>query len=539
MVKAARYFFITICAASGSGGMEVNMSECNLECDATPSWSGYNYQGKVALYVVLEKLCKLYAEGRRTEISNFSLELEWIEDFSLIQKTGDRNVYKSIHQVKALDTTEIKAYGEAVFGLAAKIIEYNTIGEAYLHTWKPISIAEVDWKSNIKTLAQKHCKEANLISEMETLLTDNTEFTKTFKRIIKPKPGPVPDRIKRIQPNIEDNITAESVKAAIEKAIIFAKQDSDGFAAKLTDECLSKIHLFNYGNSTHCDLEEIKDKILEKINYHLDLQGGGWRKSDITYKETIYHYLMAVIDKNVVERHKRYSQDNKLSIPFQTFESILESQVLSDRSKEYYLFHLKSKFFDLHNDYCKRCTKKNNDNEICLECNLVAAIEDVRNMAIETFEKFCRILCADVKGEISAIEVFQRIFETTGVNACFFKALRDIKMEHEVKREMIRYTSKDKKTLLLTALADKGTDDDSSYVCLNIIQNKDIDGVLMDIDELVSKDFDEESIWECANKINMIEEFAEEAFDFSDHICHCKRVSIKPVGDVIRRLSDD
>lgn len=516
------------------------MSECNLECDATPSWSGYNYQGKVALYVVLDKICKLYEDGRRAEISDFSLELEWIEDFSVIHKCGDENVYKSIHQVKALDKTEIKDYGEAIFGLAAKVIEYNTIDEAYLHTWKPINIAAVDWKSSIKTLAQRHREETDLISKMERLLTDTTEFTNTYKRILKPKSGPVPDIIKRIQSNIAGKITVETVKAAIEKAIAFAKQDSAEFVAKLTDERLSKIHLFSYGDSNHCDLEAIKDKILEKINKHLELQKvGDWRKSDTKYKETIYHYLMAEIDKNVVERHKTYSQNNKITISFQVFENILESQSLSDRSKEYYLFHLKNKFFDLYNDYCKRCTKKNVDNKVCLSCNLIAAIEDVKNMDLETFEKFCRVLCADVKGEIHAIEVFQRIFEPTGVNACFFKALRDIKKEHEVKKEMIRYTSKDKKTLLLTALADKGTDDDSSYVCLNIIQNKDIDGALMDIDELVSKDFDEESIWECAKKISMIEDFTDPEFDFYDHICHCKRVSIKPVGDVIRRLNND
>lgn len=515
------------------------MPEYNLECDATPSWSGYNYQGKVALYAVLEKICKLYEDGRSVEISDFSLELEWIEDFSIIHRSGDRKAYKSIHQVKALDTTEIKDYGEAVLGLAAKVIEYNTIDEAYLHTWKPVSIAEDDWKSSIKALAQKHHEEVGLISKMESLLTDTTEFANTLKRILKPKSGPAPDIIKRIQPNIEGKITDKTVKDAIERAIVFAKQDGAEFVAKLTDDCLSKIQLFSYGDSNHCGLEAIKDKILEKIDCHLDLQGGGWRKSDIKYKETIYHYLMAEIDKNIVERHKSYSQDNKITIPFQTFEDILESQALSDRSKEYYLFHLKNKFFDLHNDYCKRCSKKGEDKSACLSCNLVVATEDVKNMDTETFEKFCRILCADVKGEISAIEVFQRIFEPTGVNACFFKALRDIKKEHEVKREMIRYTSEDKKTLLLTALANNGTDNAPSHVCLNVIQNKDIDGVFMDIDELVSKDFDEESIWECANRINMLEEFPEIGFDFSDHICHCKRVSIKPVGDVIRRLSDD
>ncbi len=516
---------------------EFNMDECNLEWDATPSWSGYNYQGKVALYVALDKICELYINGSQEEISDFCLELEWIEDFSIIHNVKNKKIYKSIHQVKALDTTDLKDYGEAIFGLALKVIEYNTINEAYLHTWKSINITESDWKCNIKNLAEKHCKESNLISNLELLLADASELTNIYKRIIKPKPGSVPNIIKRIQPNIEGEITIDTIRTAINKAIVFAKQDNNEFINQLTDERLLKIHLYGYGEDNYCDLESIKDKILKKIDNHLELQGGDWRKSEPKYKEIIYHYLMAEIDKNVIARHKTYAEGNKITISFRTFEDILENQSLSDRSKEYYLFHLKNKFFELHNDYCKRCKKRVEGKENCISCNLLEAIEDVKNMNLDTFEKFCRILCADVKGDVSTIEVFQKIFESTGVNSCFFKALRDIQKKHETKGEMIRYTTEDKKTLLLTALADKGTDDDPSYVCLNIIQNKEIDGLLMDIDELVSKDIDEESIWICANKINMVEESTDTDLNSSDHICHCKRVSIKPVGDVTRRLN--
>ncbi len=515
------------------------MTECNLEYDATPSWSGYNYQGKVALYVVLDKICELYLAGNIADISNFYLELEWLEDFSLIHKTADKNEYKSIHQVKALDTNDINKYREAVFGLSTKVIKYSTIDKAYLHTWKPINITEVDWKSNIKTMAQKQCEDVELITTMERILNDKTELTNITNRIIKPKQGSAPDIIKRIQPNIEGKITENTVKAAVEKIIAYAKQDSNKFVAKLTDEYVSKIHLFSYGGINYCDLDIIKDKILEKIDYHLELQGVDWRKSERKYKEIIYHYLMAEIDKNVVERHKLYSQNSKVTISFQVFEKILEDQGLSDHSKEYYLLHLKNKFFDLHNEYCRRCSKKDRNIGDCISCNLVTAVEDVKTMDLDIFERFCRILCTDVKGDLNTIEVFQRIFESTGVNSCFFKALRDVKKGYEINGDMIRYTSEDKKTLLLTALADKGTDDDSSYVCLNIIQNKYIDGVLMDVDELISKDFNEISIWECANKINVIDDYSEAGFDNSDHICHCKRVAIKPVGNAIGRLNND
>ena len=90
------------------------MSEYNLEFDATPSWSGYNYQGKVALYVVLDKLCKLYEDGRSAEISDFSLELEWIEDFAVIQsvvmRMSTNRFIKLRHLIKLILRTMAKLF---------------------------------------------------------------------------------------------------------------------------------------------------------------------------------------------------------------------------------------------------------------------------------------------------------------------------------------------------------------------------------------------------------------------------------------------
>lgn len=55
--------------------------------DATPSWNGFNYQGKVGLYVSLhminEQLQKdgLGASSTTDFLNDHSLEYEWIEDF--------------------------------------------------------------------------------------------------------------------------------------------------------------------------------------------------------------------------------------------------------------------------------------------------------------------------------------------------------------------------------------------------------------------------------------------------------------------------
>ncbi len=70
--------------------------------DATPSWNGFNYQGKVGLYVcltlILEKLNNhgFNSQGFTDFLENHSIEYEWIEDFSI--KKNEQ--YLSLHQVK-------------------------------------------------------------------------------------------------------------------------------------------------------------------------------------------------------------------------------------------------------------------------------------------------------------------------------------------------------------------------------------------------------------------------------------------------------
>ena len=69
--------------------------------DATPSWNGFIYQGKVGLYVclniILEKLRTSPTKKELTDfLESYSIEYEWIEDFSI----KVNNVYESLHQVK-------------------------------------------------------------------------------------------------------------------------------------------------------------------------------------------------------------------------------------------------------------------------------------------------------------------------------------------------------------------------------------------------------------------------------------------------------
>ncbi|WP_283183078.1 ABC-three component system protein [Pseudomonas svalbardensis] len=94
--------------------MEERESKSTLH-DATPSWNGFNYQGKVGLYVALSLIHKelgqkLDLDDMTSFMSDYSLEYEWIEDFSI--KKGDE--YISLHQVKHYKDSRFGSYKDAI-----------------------------------------------------------------------------------------------------------------------------------------------------------------------------------------------------------------------------------------------------------------------------------------------------------------------------------------------------------------------------------------------------------------------------------------
>lgn len=92
-----------------------NASTKSILHDATPSWNGYNYQGKVGLYVCLVNILNEARVGVNlpafdTFLDEHHIEYEWIEDFAI--KRGDD--YLSLHQVKHKGENKFKDHLEAI-----------------------------------------------------------------------------------------------------------------------------------------------------------------------------------------------------------------------------------------------------------------------------------------------------------------------------------------------------------------------------------------------------------------------------------------
>lgn len=110
--------------------------------DAIPTWSGFNYQGKMMLLHVLELINQIETNNDK---GIYAVELERIEDFSIICDSK----YKSFHQVKAyLSTNKWNRYIEAMDKLLKHRNESsNPTAKCYLTVAREIE----DWDDEANT----------------------------------------------------------------------------------------------------------------------------------------------------------------------------------------------------------------------------------------------------------------------------------------------------------------------------------------------------------------------------------------------------
>lgn len=114
--------------------------------NAAASWDGFNYQGHVALYVVLEMIYDLKIPY--TDLAKYYFELEGIEDFAIFK--NDECI--SIHQVKS--SSDIISYSDITHELKKikKKLKKTNSASAFFHHSVKIKDIEVELKDNMEFL---------------------------------------------------------------------------------------------------------------------------------------------------------------------------------------------------------------------------------------------------------------------------------------------------------------------------------------------------------------------------------------------------
>ena len=247
-----------------------------FEHDATPTWSGFIYQGLVAVYLAVKEICKLMSsqsELSKEEIGQiYGLEIENCEDVAIIRVEQEEKHYLSIHQVKNRKEKKIGDYKKALIQLMLEkgFVKTRNLGcpEAYLHTSSKIKEDEgeiyqllIDWKQRVLDFYH------DLESFMETKEDESNRavLQMNMKEVILKEPVGLnrtkyKDLLKEVKRDIEKNCDLEVVKKSVKNLKEYLEYELE---VKSMDE---NVKLYWYeGNVQFGSEDDLFQKIVEQV----------------------------------------------------------------------------------------------------------------------------------------------------------------------------------------------------------------------------------------------------------------------------------
>ncbi|OSA72491.1 hypothetical protein B2H86_16475 [Clostridium botulinum] len=290
-------------------------------CDASSSWSGYQYQGKITIYIALQLINKYVKNPSNMDIRKYFIEVEHSEDLAV--KKGEE--YISFHQVKARkNDIYMNNYLEAIDKLYEEKIK-NPDADIFMHTIVNIKDwSEEKYKLLYKSRIEKDRRKIDLIEQEKNKLTDVKIIKEKDKKI-----NEINGRIKYNQSKYDES------------------------------DKINSIILCKYGekDEAFCTLENIRVYIKEEIKKYLLSTKQNGKIGDI---DIVYDKLIRFMDEYIKKRH---AGEVKEYFSVEYIKNILDSNYL-DRDR---LFHL-SKIKDIYcsisiDNYCsdvcnlrKKCT---------------------------------------------------------------------------------------------------------------------------------------------------------------------------------------
>jgi hypothetical protein len=290
--------------------------------DASPTWSGFNYQGKVALYHTLKYIDEKLAADSSFDFSEYSLIVENHEDFDIKGPGG----FLSFHQVKAINDTKFSTYENAILAMILQISSdefKDVIG--YLHTWKNI---ELDAGASFREKAK------NIISDIVREYENSDKKEETYLgKASKKKLAGRPKRSAIIRKCFADDKGDLSEEAVVEalKGIV-----SDG------DSVLSRVLQYDYSkDECYCCINDVGGKVQYYISRIIDKKQLA-RSEEVI--DRIYNSLLALIDRHVIDRHNSIGKNVPIPILFDEIIESVTTDKVNSISNEYVAHRFKLQF---------------------------------------------------------------------------------------------------------------------------------------------------------------------------------------------------
>lgn len=456
---------------------QLNMDSKNIKDprNALASWNGYEFQGQIALIVVLEMLIE-----KKVPVEKCELMLEDLEDFS-IYCDGER---VSIHQVKATSDKNISDYKEALYKMAVSLRNNSNSGIiAYLHTSNMLHTR--NWKDDVKSSIEGFVPETE--KQLNGCLSDCKEIKRrvdTLKARYREK-GSFKTRkrggwedIYRSMDDVEQasEITSENLKKAIENYLNnLPKVDLS------KDKLLERILYYKYHRGNNIGRKETRECIEKLIKEYwgdekAEIRKGSEHRYRYALQEIIHHY--------VAKNHEGNMTGDR--IKFTEIKCILDTESIGTR--EYKILRNKDLFFEKLEEYCEdECAHKR-----CEGCDLYEKSVWLKGLTNQEIERVFHLMSPHVNKKL---EEDSNVVKEDGLTDSFFYTLNHMKFAKIIHNAKVIYQEGKGNCMLTDIYVSRGTNKNVirgvinnstiEEICAKIMENKEFAKERMEIDALI------------------------------------------------------
>ncbi len=475
--------------------------------DASASWNGYMYQGKVALLIALKTI------NDKAGATGYWLEMETIEDFSI----GVNEQYETVHQVKNRKEEKIEDYQEALSNIIKRMKDYPSISNGYLHTKSEIVVP--DWDKKVLEIMMDYYPKK--IQELDNITSDAKVRKNTYEDILnrwneetKQFDHRTKDVYKKIINIIEGTAEIEKKEDVSDELFIEAcrqalENEKASYEFDKKEEAIKKIKIYEYlNNNCFADSAEIIDMTLDEIKKY-------WANNREYREPKVYSYyeeLLKLINENITKRAEGGSK--KVRIFLEEFRKIMDksTDLICNNTKEEEILRLKYKYLAAKEDFCGNdiCEVKSERN--CANCRLEEISSYISVCSLFQLEAIFRMMALHKKEEFT--NKGSELFGKTDLENTLFSGITEIDKEFFMSGYKVLCQIDDKYMMATTISEEKRkrestiiqglVENDIQVICQKVLSNDEYDTAFMEVDRLLTKAFDTEDIFEKACKIGIV-----------------------------------
>ena len=339
--------------------------------DASATWSGFNYQGKVALYHTLWLINEKLNLDVNFDFTGYELILENHEDFDIKGPNG----FESFHQVKAINETAFSTYEDALFAMLVQLdCPQNLSVKGYLHTWKGLNWnGSNTFEEKLKAIFQKVITEHNDNQSkfhISQVFSDSSDVSKKIKII---------RQASKYDARLDDETNIVNVLTNIKDSLS-------------QDRVVSRVKQYAYGVSElACDINDIDEKVKAKITELHKLK----TIVSVGNMDKWFCALLAKLDDNITAKHSNLTSNLTNPIPFVDIVEISTNTSLVDTDKAFMASRFKLLFIKSFEEFLNDpylCNVGDCEAYFDKESNLNEPMEFLLNLsAPELFNQYIKL----------------------------------------------------------------------------------------------------------------------------------------------------